>query len=86
MDAPEITSSALRKARNLLGWTQKELAARARVGRETVQLHESRQGYLEATPRVVTALRTVLEEAGIEFTASGSARLRAGRNLRREPS
>jgi transcriptional regulator with XRE-family HTH domain len=55
-----------RAARGWLGWTQAELAKKARVGLSTVKDYENRK----RTPIAnnLEAMRRALEEFGIKFT------------------
>ena len=60
-----ITSSQCRAARDLLDWTQQELADRAGVGIVTVRQFE---GGLNAPRRAtLEVIRRALEVAGVEF-------------------
>jgi ribosome-binding protein aMBF1 (putative translation factor) len=74
-----ITSEAVRKARELLGWSRAELAVRSGISIKRVILHESRKGQLLASYRTINALQRALEQAGIEFIigAKCDARLRS---------
>ncbi len=54
-----------RGARGLLGWSQKELATRARVARKTIA--DLELGYVTPQPRTLRDLIAVLEAAGVEF-------------------
>jgi ribosome-binding protein aMBF1 (putative translation factor) len=64
---PEITSAALKKARQLVGWSEEDLAARSGVSVDQIKFHESRPGQLLARRKTINALRKALEGAGIEF-------------------
>jgi transcriptional regulator with XRE-family HTH domain len=61
-----ITAAQLKAARQLLGWSQTQLAAEARVSPTTVSHCES--GRHRASPRIVSAIQRTLEAAGVEFT------------------
>jgi transcriptional regulator with XRE-family HTH domain len=56
-----------RAARSWLGWTQAELAERARVGLSTVKDYEG--GKRTPIPNNLDAMQRALEGAGIRFTA-----------------
>jgi transcriptional regulator with XRE-family HTH domain len=60
-----MRSEQCRAARALLGWTQRELAAKARVGLITVRHFET----AAHVPRLATldAIKRAFESAGIEF-------------------
>jgi transcriptional regulator with XRE-family HTH domain len=57
-----LTPKQCRAARGWLGWSQQELAARARVGLSTVKLLE-RGGNL--IPATAEAIRRAVEDAGV---------------------
>ena len=63
-----MSPEQVRAARNWLGWTQQELAARAQVGLSTVKSFES--GERQPIPNNVTAIRAALETAGMKITES----------------
>ena len=66
--AMEILSPATcRAARGLLGWTQEELAAAAKVGRSTVRNFEVGRSIPVANN--LSAMRGAFEAAGVEFIA-----------------
>jgi transcriptional regulator with XRE-family HTH domain len=58
-----------RAARSWLGWTQAELAERARVGLSTVKDYEG--GKRAPIANNLEAIQRALEEAGMKFTAAG---------------
>ncbi|MFP2873405.1 helix-turn-helix domain-containing protein [Acetobacter tropicalis] len=60
-----ITSAQARAARALIGWSQDELVAFSGIPKSTIVRFEASKG----TPRhsTLTALRTALEAAGVEF-------------------
>jgi transcriptional regulator with XRE-family HTH domain len=60
-----ILPTQSRGARGLLDWTQAELARAATLGLSTVKNFES--GRRETTAANVNAMRSALEQAGIEF-------------------
>lgn len=61
-----MSPEQVRAARNWLGWTQQELAARAQVGLSTLKSFES--GERQPIANNVTAIRTALEKAGMRIT------------------
>lgn len=63
-----ISPAQLRAARGLLGWTQKDLASRAKVSDRTIRLFEldARVPYSQT----IDALEECLLAAGIRFTAT----------------
>lgn len=52
----------------MLGWSATVLAERAGVGPATVKRYELQDGIPQATTKVLTAIKTTLEDAGIEFS------------------
>lgn len=60
-----ISASQVRAARGLLGWSQDQLSAASEVPKRTLARLELEEG----TPqqRTLTAIRTALEAAGVEF-------------------
>ncbi len=61
-----ITPQQFRAARAFLGWSQRDLAAKARVSRATITNFEI--GISQPQVRVLEALVETLERAGIVFT------------------
>ena len=61
----EITPAMSRAARSLIDWTQQQLADTARVGLSTVKAFEI--GRSVPVTNNLSAIRTALEGAGIEF-------------------
>lgn len=60
-----MTPQHSRAARSWLGWSQTELAKRAKVSLSTVRDYET--GRRNPIPNNVEAMRRAIEEAGIEF-------------------
>lgn len=60
-----MTSAQLRAARGLLNWTVRDLAEAASVHRNTVTNIET--GKFKGDDATITAIRTALEAAGVEF-------------------
>jgi transcriptional regulator with XRE-family HTH domain len=73
-----ITASQMKAARQLLGWTQEQLAAEARLSPSTVSHCEA--GRHRTSPEIVSKLQRALEAAGVEFTNGGEpgVKLRKG--------
>src|SRR4051812_46959192 len=69
-DDRHLTSAQARAGRALLGWSQKELAARAGVAEATVTQFE--RGARSPSRAVAWAMRSALEAGGVEFIAAGS--------------
>jgi transcriptional regulator with XRE-family HTH domain len=59
--------TACRHARQLLGWTELQLARSAKLKAETVRYVEGGNGRPKAP--TLAAIRTALEQAGVEFIA-----------------
>ncbi|WP_080986728.1 helix-turn-helix domain-containing protein [Acetobacter pasteurianus] len=75
----EITPPQCRAARALLNWSQNQLEEAARVAKKTIAdfEREARTPY----PRTLSAIRTALETAGVEFIEENGGG--AGVRLRR---
>lgn len=62
-----VSSSQMRAARSLLGWSALELAAAASIGSATVKRYEVQEGVPEGSIKTLSAIKRALESAGIEF-------------------
>lgn len=62
-----INGRHVRAARALLGWTQEELSARAKVALGTVKRMEGFDGPVGARTDTLRRIVTVFEKAGVEF-------------------
>jgi transcriptional regulator with XRE-family HTH domain len=69
-----ITAGQLRAARGLIGWSQEELARKAKIGRATIADFES--GKRMPYQGTLHDLRGALEAAGVEFTNGGQPGVR----------
>jgi len=65
-----LTPAQARAARALLGWSQKDLAARAGVAEPTVTQFE--RGARNPSRAVAWAMRSAFEAGGVEFIAAGA--------------
>ena len=63
-----LSSSQIRAARSLLGWSGIDLAGRSGIGITTLRRYELQKGIPSANTSVLLALKETLEQAGIEFT------------------
>ena len=63
-----LSSSQIRAARALLGWSGTDLAEKSGVGITTLRRYELQKGIPSANTNVLLALKDTLEQAGIEFT------------------
>ena len=63
-----LSSSQIRAARALLGWSGTDLADRSGVGITTLRRYELQKGIPSANTNVLLALKDTLEQASIEFT------------------
>ncbi|TNC14847.1 helix-turn-helix transcriptional regulator [Methylobacterium terricola] len=72
----DITAAQLRRARDLLGWSEDALALRANVDAASIRQFE--EGHYPPSPEQRAAIRGALVAAGIELTngADPDARLR----------
>ena len=67
-----LSSSQIRAARALLGWSGTELAEKSGVGITTLRRYELQKGIPSANTSVLLILKDTLELAGIEFTGDPS--------------
>ena len=58
----------IKAGRVMLGWSAVELSERAGVSSATIKKYETQSGIPNANTRILTAIKSVLEQAGIEFT------------------
>jgi hypothetical protein len=63
-----LSSSQIRAARALLGWSGTDLAEKSGVGITTLRRYELQIGIPSANTSVLLTLKETLEKAGIEFT------------------
>ena len=63
-----LSSSQIRAARALLGWSGTELAEISGVGITTLRRYELQKGIPSANTSVLLILKDTLELAGIQFT------------------
>ena len=63
-----LSSSQIRAARSLLGWSGIDLAEKSAVGITTLRRYELQKGIPSANTSVLLTLKNTLENAGIEFT------------------
>lgn len=65
-----ITSGQIRAARALLRWSAEDLAKHANIGIATIRRFEIQDGIPSGQIRILEALKTALEVAGVEFIGS----------------
>ena len=63
-----ISVYQIKAGRVMLGWSAVELAGRAGVSPATIKKYEMQTGIPNANIRILSAVKSVLESAGIEFT------------------
>ena len=63
-----VSSSQIKAARAMLGWSAIELANRSGVGSASVKRYEVQPGIPIANTKNLMVIRSTFEEAGIEFT------------------
>ena len=63
-----VSSSQIKAARAMLGWSAIELANRSGVGSASIKRYEVQDGVPVANTKNLMAIRNALEEVGIEFT------------------
>ena len=62
-----ITSDQIRAARALLRWAADDLASASKIGVATIRRFEMQEGVPSGTVRILDALKSTLEAAGVEF-------------------
>jgi transcriptional regulator with XRE-family HTH domain len=62
-----VSIKQVKAARALLGWSQEELAAAAKVSIPTIKRLEAHDGALGGRHETGTKIRLALETAGVEF-------------------
>ena len=67
----------------MLGWSAVELSERAGVSSATIKKYETQSGIPNANTRILTAIKSVLEQAGIEFTGDALVNPGVTLNLKR---
>jgi len=60
-------SAQIRAARALLGWSQDQLARRAKIGLATLRRMEQTEGIVKGNFSTVLKIQKALEQAGIHF-------------------
>ena len=63
-----VSSSQIKAARAMLGWSAIELANRSGVGSASIKCYELQRGIPSANTSVLMTIKQTLESAGIEFT------------------
>ena len=63
-----ISSGQIKAARMLLGWKGQDLADKSGVGITTLRRYEAQDGIPNANKFVIKAIKTCLEDAGVEFS------------------
>jgi transcriptional regulator with XRE-family HTH domain len=66
-DDKTVTGAQLRAARALLRWSAEDLAERSSLGVATIRRAEAQDGLISATPANIRAMRTALENAGVQL-------------------
>ena len=63
-----VSSSQIKAARAMLGWSAIELADRSGVGSASIKRYEVQAGVPVANTKNLMAIRNTLEAAGVQFT------------------
>jgi transcriptional regulator with XRE-family HTH domain len=63
-----ISSSQIKAARAMLGWSALKLADFSGIGPATIRRYELQQGIPSANINVLQKIKSVLESSGIQFT------------------
>lgn len=70
----DITGLQIRAARGALRWSVRELAEASHISESTIKRFEDEEGPVEAREATVAAVRSALENGGIEFISYGDGR------------
>ena len=65
-----LSSSQIKAARALLGWSGTNLADKSGVGITTLRRYELQEGIPSANTSVLMLIKRALEDAGIQFTGN----------------
>jgi len=68
-------SAQIRAARALLGWSQDQLARRAKIGLATLRRIEQTEGIVKGNFSTVLKIQKALEQAGVQFIESDSGQI-----------
>jgi hypothetical protein len=63
-----VSSSQIRAARALLGWSSQVLSDKSGVGSATIKRYEVQEGIPAANTSVLMSIKQCFEDAGVEFT------------------
>ena len=63
-----ISSSQIKAARAMLGWSALKLAEFSGIGPATIRRYELQEGIPSANTNVLQKIKSVLESSGIQFT------------------
>ena len=63
-----VSSSQIKAARAMLGWSAIELSKRSGVGSASIKRYEVQEGIPSANTKVLQRIKSALEEAGVKFT------------------
>ena len=63
-----VSSSQIKAARAMLGWSAIELAYRSGVGSASIKRYEVQDGVPVANTKNLMAIRNTLEDSGVQFT------------------
>jgi predicted transcriptional regulator len=71
MSIGKLSIRQLKAARELLAWSQVDLAAHSDVSLPTIQRLEAKEGDLGGRPETSEKIVAALEKAGVEFLGDG---------------
>jgi hypothetical protein len=71
-----LSGKHIRAARGLVGWTQRELAQRAKVGLGTIRRMEDAEGPVSARTENIISVSAAFQRAGVEFLNDDSPGVR----------
>ncbi len=69
MSIPKVSIEQVKAARALLRWSQNDLATHSKVSIPTIKRLESGTGQIGGRDETSAAIRSALEQAGVDFIA-----------------
>jgi transcriptional regulator with XRE-family HTH domain len=82
----EISGRQIAAARALIGFSQRELASKAKISTSTLIRMEAKIGEAVGLINNIAAVRAALEDAGIEFINGDEPGVRLKKTPRRDPA
>jgi len=80
LSIPKVSIRQIKAARSLVGWSQKDMAARSGVSVPTIKRLEAWEGPIGGRPDTGEKIVAALEAAGVEFTNGDQPGVRLTKN------